>query len=436
MILKIAFIASIVFLSILALSVLFLMPRFIYAILGFGKRIKFNPKTDKKTKFAVLIPARNESNVIADTLKALTLQDYPKELYDIFVIVKEKNDKTISISKMYDAKALVAENQKCKGDALDYAIKHIYENELKYDAFLIFDADNILAPNFLSEMSVAVESGYDMGGGYLNSKNWNDGFVASSSALTFRLLGTLTNKGRAKLGVNCIFSGTGFFIAEHVIAEHKCWPFKTLTEDYELSLYATQHNLKTTYVETAEFLDEQPTKMKTSIKQRVRWVKGFLQVRKKYSKSLLKSFFKDKENKWSKLEQTFGLMPVATIITSLIVYIFLQFGLLIAALATGISAMPYLLTIFRTVGITYCLLIIFTAVQFVGDIKRINITSKNLIKTLILNPIFMALYIPIAIKAMFTKEIKWDKIEHGKAVKMIEYENKTEEEIEPLIETK
>ncbi|MBO7508153.1 MAG: hypothetical protein J6T39_00720, partial [Clostridia bacterium] len=116
-------------------------------------------------------------------------------------------------------------------------------------------------------------------------------------------------------------------------------------------------------------------------------------------------------------------------------YILLQFGLLIAALATGVDALPYLLTIFRTVSIMYCLLIIFTAVQFVGDIKRIDITAKNLIKTLILNPIYMALYIPIAIKAMFTKEIKWDKIEHTKSTKMIGYEN-TDEEIQPLIENK
>ena len=42
------------------------------------------------------------------------------------------------------------------------------------------------------------------------------------------------------------------------------FPFNTLTEDYELTLYSTLNNLTTTYNEKAIFYDEQPDSFKVS----------------------------------------------------------------------------------------------------------------------------------------------------------------------------
>ena len=413
---EIFYVVQKVFLIILAISIVLLLPRFLYAIMGFGKQIVFTAKNKKNTKFAILIPARNESNVIEELLSALSNQNYPKQNFDVFVIVKEQNDKSIKIAEKFDYTTLVCKNQKCKGDALDFAVQYVYNNNLSYDAFLVFDADNVPSKNFLKEMDKAVLSGYDIGIGYRNSKNWNDGWVASSTGLTFSLVNTLSNKGRSKLGVNCIFSGTGYFISEKVIAKEKAWTFKTLTEDYEISLYATLNNLKTTYVEKAEFFDEQPCDIKTSIKQRVRWVKGFMMARKLYAKKIAKSIFTQKQNKWSKIEQTVGILPVAFIVASTIIYLLFQIGFAVASIVLSTSAMVFLFEIFKVCLITYAVLVIFTAIQFLAEISKINITTKNMIKTLLFNPFYTALYIPVAIKAIFSKNIGWDKIEHNKSM--------------------
>ena len=413
---EIFYVVQKVFLIILAISIVLLLPRFLYAIMGFGKQIVFTAKNKKNTKFAILIPARNESNVIEELLSALSNQNYPKQNFDVFVIVKEQNDKSIKIAEKFDYTTLVCKNQKCKGDALDFAVQYVYNNNLSYDAFLVFDADNVPSKNFLKEMDKAVLSGYDIGIGYRNSKNWNDGWVASSTGLTFSLVNTLSNKGRSKLGVNCIFSGTGYFISEKVIAKEKAWTFKTLTEDYEISLYATLNNLKTTYVEKAEFFDEQPCDIKTSIKQRVRWVKGFMMARKLYAKKIAKSIFTQKQNKWSKIEQTVGILPVAFIVASTIIYLLFQIGFSVASIVLSTSAMVFLFEIFKVCLITYAVLVIFTAIQFLAEISKINITTKNMIKTLLFNPFYTALYIPVAIKAIFSKNIGWDKIEHNKSM--------------------
>ena len=419
MISEIASIASKAFIIIMIVSIILMLPRFMFAFLGFGKRIVFNPKTSKKSKFAILIPARDESKVIGDLLLSLSRQNYPKENFDIFVIVKDENDRSIQITKKYGYNVLVNQNQTCKGEALDYALKYIYDSNLKYDSFLVFDADNVVTPNFLLEINKAVVSGYDIGMGYRNTKNWNESWVSASTALTFSLVNTLSNKGRSKLGRNCIFSGTGYFISSRVLDKFRGWPFRTLTEDYEISLYATLNNLKTTYVENAEFYDEQPKSLKTSFKQRVRWVKGFIQSGKIYNKKIFKSIFKDKENRISKIEQSIGMYPIIAIIASTIVYALLQIGLAIASVATGISAIPFVLKFFEILIKTYIVLMIFTVVQFLAESKRINVHLSTVLLTTILNPLYVAMYIPIGLKALLSKNIVWVKIEHENNMQIV-----------------
>lgn len=423
MLFEISNIVNKIFEVVLLVVLVLLSYRIVYAVLGFGKRITFCPREKRDSKFAVLVPARNESKVIDDLFQALSHQKYPKEKYDVYVIVKDKADKTIEIAQKYGYKVFVDESQTCKGDALDYAIKYIYDNKLQYDSFLIFDADNIPDKHFLREMNRAVCSGVDIGIGYRNSKNWNDGWVACSTGLTFSIINTLTNKGRTKCGANCVFSGTGYFIKKSVLDKFEGWPFKTLTEDYEISQYATLNNLKTAYVENAEFFDEQPTSLKVSIKQRERWVKGFLCTNKIYSKKIAKSFFKSKQNRWSKLEQLIGLLPIVLLIVDVILFSLFQIGFLVTAKITGENPLIFARQLLSILAITYIVLVLFTMLLFFAEGKRMKVGLGTMLSTLFMNPIFMALYIPIATKALFSKNIKWDKIEHSRTKSQIEKES-------------
>lgn len=420
---EVAVLSAKIFQIIIVIAAALFSYRILYMILGFGRKIRFK-KTKNKHKFAILIPARNESNVISDIFNALKDQVYDKDKYDVFVIVKDPADKTIEIAKTYGFNWWVEPNQTCKGDALDSVIKNIYQKELKYDAFIIFDADNIPKENFLFEMNKALDAGFDIGMGYRNSKNWNDGWVANSSALTFSLINTLTNKGRTKLGFNNIFSGTGYFIRESVIAEFKCWPFKTLTEDYEISLYATLNNLKTTYVEKAEYYDEQPTHLKQSMKQRERWVKGFSQVRRIYMLKILKSLFTKSGNKLSKLDQLIGVLPIALVIADVSLYLLLQIAFIISALALHVSPTIYIIRFCAILGAVYVILMIFTIVMLIAERKRIKMSFGSKLVCVLANPFFMLTYIPIGIKILFTKQINWDVIDHTKKAET-EKENKS-----------
>ena len=70
-----------------------------------------------------------------------------------------RNDEVIEYAKEIDAKVYVDEEQKSKGDCLDYCIRHILMSGRKYDGYMIVDADCRLDADFMKNMNDALESG-------------------------------------------------------------------------------------------------------------------------------------------------------------------------------------------------------------------------------------------------------------------------------------
>ena len=213
--------------------------------------------------YCILVPARNESRVIEDLLLSIKSQTQKVPFENVYIIVEDINDPTTKIAKKYNANTIIRQKLelKRKGYALMEAIEKITKTK-NYDAYFIFDADNILDKNYISEMNKSFMSGYDIGIGYRLNKNKTNS-IASSSHLIFTLVNELSNKNRNKHNINCNCSGTGFYITGKLINKLKTYPFHSLTEDYEISLYACTNNLTTTYNRNALFYDEQPTNYKT-----------------------------------------------------------------------------------------------------------------------------------------------------------------------------
>ena len=76
-------------------------------------------------------------------------------------------------------------------------------------------------------------------------------------------------------------------ISRELIEKNDGWKFFLLTEDIEFTADCIANGVKIGYCEHAEFFDEQPTKFSVSWHQRMRWVKGYFQVYKKYGRQLL-----------------------------------------------------------------------------------------------------------------------------------------------------
>lgn len=409
-------IGNIVFYVCLGFSVLLLVNKIIYHIVGLFPSKKL-PDASKEHRFAILIPARNESKVIDGLLNSIKNQTYNQDLLETYVIVEKPDDPTCQIAKNYkNTNVFVREHLELKGKgyALDECIQKIFKENKEYDAIFIFDADNILSPTFIEEMNKSYDAGYKIALGYRNSKNWNDGWIASCSALTFSMINTFHNKCRAKFNRNVILSGTGFYIDFDEIKKIGGWKFYTLTEDYELTLFSALNNINSTYNEYAEFFDEQPTSLRTSWNQRLRWVKGHSQSDKKYTKELIKSAIIQKGNKFNKTEFALSILPIATMLITIIGYTIYTFILSIigfclkeplairSLMACGVSAVAI-----------YIFLVLYTALMISAERKRINLTHKNAFICCLANPFFMFMYIPIFFMSISKKHVEWTPIVHS-----------------------
>uniref|UniRef100_UPI003FF0909D glycosyltransferase n=1 Tax=Candidatus Merdicola sp. TaxID=3085652 RepID=UPI003FF0909D len=54
---------------------------------------------DKNHKFMAIIPAHNEEAVVGNLVESLKNQDYPKDLYDFYVIADNCTDNTAKIAR-------------------------------------------------------------------------------------------------------------------------------------------------------------------------------------------------------------------------------------------------------------------------------------------------------------------------------------------------
>ncbi len=366
--------------------------------------LQLHPRT-RKPRVAVLIPARDESAVIRGLLKSLLSQTHKVSPKDVYVIVESRLDPTVAICKKLGVQIFVRTNLKHqrKGYALDEVTKYILSKNRHYDVYFIFDADNILSKDYLEKILESYYQGYDIATGYRAAKNANDNVIAAVSSLTFSMINILGNRERIKHNTNVIFSGTGCFVVGDLIEKWQGWPFHSLTEDYEMSLYATRYGLATTYNEAAVFYDEQPTKYVQTVAQRTRWIKGYFSARQKYIPKLRK--VKRAHNLGSIKKEIIGVKPIVTILVGVIL-IFL-FGIIKTVSMGDWSWVWLALTI---------LLIVYLALMLVTVIilkrERLRLRAGMLWRVILFNPIFLISFVDCALRALLTKNVTWQKIEH------------------------
>lgn len=275
--------------SILLWSYLALLIAFIVIILGNWYYFKFiyvcvkKEKTFQKAnifyKYVVLIPARNESKVIKNILNSLKKQSYDSSLFDVYVITESEEDPTNKIALSYGYHYIVRkrlENRRTKGYALQEAYEYLKENKVEYDAAIVFDADNILSPHYISLLNDIKAEGYEIGVGLRESTNSNVNYVSASSALLFTFQSRFVNKARSILFDKVTISGTGYFIDKKIIDDAGTWVWTGLTEDVDLTRYAYMNGIKMGYNQKAIYYDEQPINFATLHKQHVRWIWGYI----------------------------------------------------------------------------------------------------------------------------------------------------------------
>lgn len=391
----------------------------VYLVIGLDwRKKKSQGVASKKHRFAAVISARNESNVIAGLIQSLKEQNYPAALLDIYVIADNCTDDTARVAR--GAGALVYErfnqSQVGKGYAMDYFFHRMkVEGRDGYDGYFVFDADNHVDPNFVAEMNKTFDSGhYDALTCYRNSKNFGDNWISAGYGLWFLREARFLNGPRMRVGSNCHVSGTGFLVSADLIRENDGWPYHLLTEDIEFSVSCALKGKRIGYCERAVIYDEQPTSFRQSWDQRLRWSKGFYQVDLKYGLHLIKGCFKGKRQGFSCYDM---LLTVAPGMLLTLLGIVFNVMILIACMSepTYIAKLVIKETvqfILMAVVSFYLGLFLFGVMTTIAEWKRIQMSGMKKICYIFTFPIFMFTYVPISIAAL-VKKVEWKPIYHG-----------------------
>ncbi len=238
-------------------------------------------------RFALIVPSHNEEKVVGKIISNLKSLQYPRELYDIFVIADNSTDNTARVAKELGAIVMqrVDHVKKGKGHSLEWMFNKLFQMETKYDAVCIFDADNLVSANFLMEMNKHLSMGHKVVQGYLDSKNPFDSWVSANNSIAFWIGNRMFQLPRYYLGLSCVLGGTGMMIATETLQKIG-WGATCLTEDLEFTVKVALQGMKVYWAHDAVIYDEKPLTMQQSFHQRVRWMQGQADVIARFLKPL------------------------------------------------------------------------------------------------------------------------------------------------------
>lgn len=381
------------------------------------------PPAKKQHTYAFFIAAHNEEAVIVNLVKSIKDQDYPSELIDVFVVADACTDNTAQAAR--EAGAIVYErndlSRKGKSWVMDYGFDRILrEYPGKHEAFFIFDADNLLSRDYVTIMNDAFDQGYLALTSYRNSKNFGSSWISSAYATWFIREARYLNNARMICHTSCAVSGSGYLVSAKLIEGMKGWDFHTLTEDIQFSTFCAIHGVRIGYA-PAEFFDEQPVTLKASIKQRMRWTKGFYQVLFTYGRHMFKSIGKFHRFAAYDMLMVVGPAMLLTLMCLLVNVTFIAVGSLSHGfLATDAEIEMAIGSIIMMLAYMYGTFFVMGLSTTITEWKHIHCPQKwRIFTNLFTFPLFMFTYVPLTVAALFLK-VDWVPTPHDVSVTLDE----------------
>lgn len=375
-------------------------------------------------KFLFLVPAHNEEMVIEDTVLSLIHQNYDPALFDIVVIADNCTDRTAEIVRSL-GKAQVFENfskpEEPRGKPHAIAKYIDTEDWLKYDYIAFIDADNIVEPNYLTEMnsqSIAHPE-FVVIQGYLGMKNVVSSITASGYAAVYFITNRAVQYANYVLGWNSAIGGTGFILDTKYL-QKRGWNPRSYTEDFELQVELSIEGMKSGWNHFAIVHDEKPNSFKASHNQRLRWAQGHWYVAFSTTIKQIVSWFKSKSlpELMSKIETLFYSYSMVRPVAFLII---LALSLIDSRLFVYLPHIFSLLTFWVTMEFLNFLII--PTVYFLEEATPYFEAQKNIWKKLMLfirlvysfiyNSITYMIAQVFGFGTWFRPQNKWNKTVHS-----------------------
>jgi cellulose synthase/poly-beta-1,6-N-acetylglucosamine synthase-like glycosyltransferase len=248
------------------------------------KRKRTYENLTQMPKFSIIVPAKDESNVIERCLTSLTHLNYPKDKLEIIVVIGNSKDDTPKICQDFQAKnpdlitVIHEKSSKGKPAALNLALPYATG-----DIVGVFDADSVPEDKVLQKISSYFQKPHTSAvQGSTSSLNENQNMLTKVAALEDRGWFQGLMGGREKLKLFVPFTGSCQFIRRSILQEAHGWDESALAEDVELSLKLAEKGHFVTFAPDVCSGQETPSTLHSLINQRTRWYRGYMEAAFKY----------------------------------------------------------------------------------------------------------------------------------------------------------
>jgi len=270
-----------------------------------------DPPDDPEPRVSIIVPVKNEGKVIGRLLKNLVELDYSNK--EIIIVEDGSTDKTPQICQQWADRypSLI----KCyrngvsngKPSAINYAAK-----KASGEIVAVYDADTMLEPDTLQRVVVHFKDpSVAAVQGELETLNPDENVITRLSVLNDFIV-NIQQLGRNRLSLFVPLLGTNQYVRRDVLEELGYWDSNALAEDTEISLRLARKGYKVKYVHVKAMV-EAPAKLKSFVKQRMKWLRGYTQAAMKHI-----GFVKDPN--WKTLDAQLMLLFPLMLIIGLIGY--------------------------------------------------------------------------------------------------------------------
>lgn len=243
----------------------------IFSVLSLFNRSSESTTSKIQRRFCILIPAYKQDAVIEHTVLSILGQSYPQRLFDVTVISDHQNEITNMRLAQYPITLLTpnfVESSKAK--SLQYAILNLPEFKI-YDVVIILDADNIVDPEFLSNINDAYESSATKAIQVHKVSRNRDTAAARMDAIFEEINNNIFRKGHINAGLSASLAGSGSAFDFNWFKTN-VMKAKTAGEDKELEALLLRQQIFIDYFDNILVYAEKKRTTTTLNEQRGRWV--------------------------------------------------------------------------------------------------------------------------------------------------------------------
>jgi len=238
-------------------------------------------KNSELPTYSVLCPLYKEAHIIPGFLAAIKAMDWPKEKLDVMLLFEEDDQESIDAVKHMELPSFVRvvvvpdSKPKTKPKACNYGLAFA-----KGEYVVIYDAEDIPDPQQLKKAYLAFQvvgpniKCLQAKLNYYNPhQNWLTRFFTAEYSLWFDVILT----GLQSIQTTIPLGGTSNHFRRQDLLDLEGWDPFNVTEDCDLGIRLFKRGFKTAIIDSTT-MEEANSNVKNWIRQRSRWIKGYMQT--------------------------------------------------------------------------------------------------------------------------------------------------------------